>query len=474
LRSEADARADGALEPATLPSEREGGSMTEPASAYGGMFGTLERLVREKQREWRTPGLIAGVVRDGSLEWSLGVGASDVARPDGAPSPDTAFAIGSISKTFTAVSIMALRDEGKLSLSDPVSRFLDVPAHGGLTLRTLLAHASGLQREPVGDLWDTLVVPSIDEVVRDLRDAEQVLPARRRWHYSNLAYSLLGEVVARVDGRPWIAAVQARLLDPLGMTRTSQAPALPVAVGYYTDPYTDQVHAEKWPDMAGFSSAGGLWSTVSDLARWVTFLTSGADGVLPAATLDEMSRPEIMADLEAWTLAWGLGLELFRRDDRIMVGHEGAMPGFLSCIALHRADRVGAVVLCNTSAGASPADLALDLVCTVLDMSPPHVSAWRPGPALPAALAPLVGRWWSEGESFTFTVSEGRLEARRDRDSASKPPAVFEPIDADRYRTASGREEGELLRIERDAAGGVARLMWAGYPFTRDPRTFGS
>jgi CubicO group peptidase (beta-lactamase class C family) len=437
-------------------------------------FDALERLVRERQREWRTPGLIAGVVRDGSLVWSLGVGASDVTEPDRAPSPDTAFAIGSISKTFTAVSIMALRDEGRLSLSDPVSRFLDVPAHGGLTLRELLAHASGLQREPVGDIWDTLVVPSIAEVVRDLRDAEQVLPARRRWHYSNLAYSLLGEVVARLDGRPWIAAVQERLLGPLGMTRTSQAPAPPVAVGYYTDPYTDQVHLEKWPDMAGFSSAGGLWSTASDLARWVSFLASGADGVLPAATLDEMSRPEIMADLEAWTLAWGLGLELFRRGDRIMVGHEGAMPGYLTCITVHRTNRVGAIALCNTSAGASPADLALDLVCTMLDTDPSPVSPWRPGPPPPAELAALVGRWWSEGDSFTFTLREGRLEARKDSDSESKPPAVFEPIGADRYRTVSGREEGELLRIERDASGGVSRLMWAGYPFTRDPRTFGS
>jgi CubicO group peptidase (beta-lactamase class C family) len=436
-------------------------------------FDKLERLVCERQREWRTPGLIAGVVRDGSLEWTLGVGASDVTQPDRAPSPDTAFAVGSISKTFTAAVIMALRDEGKLSLSDPISRFLDVPAHGGLTLRTLLAHASGLQREPVGDIWDSLVAPSIDEVMRDLPDAEQVLPARRRWHYSNLAYSLLGEVVAQVDGRPWIAAVQKRLLDPLGMTRTSQAAEQPVAVGYYTDPYTDQVQLEKWPDMAGFVSAGGLWSTVSDLARWVTFLATGADGVLPAATLDEMSRPEIMADLEAWTLAWGLGLELFRRGDRIMVGHEGAMPGFLSCIALHRADRVGAIVLCNTSAGAAPANLALDLVCTALDAAPPPVPAWRPGSPTPVELAPLVGRWWSEGDSFTFIVREARLEARKDMDPASKPPAVFESIGADRYRTVSGREEGELLRIERDASGGVARLMWAGYPFTRDPRTFG-
>jgi len=434
---------------------------------------SLSRKVREKQREWRSPGVAAGVVRDGALAWSLGVGASDVAVPDRAPGPDTAFAIGSISKTFTASLIMSLRDEGRLTLSDPVSRFLDVPAHGGLTVRDLLAHASGLQREPAGDLWDTLVVPSIESVVRDLTEAEQVLPARRRWHYSNLAYSLLGEVVSRVDGRPWASSLQERLLDPLGLTRTSLTPASPAALGYYTDPFTDQVHPEKWPDMASFSSAGGLWSTVSDLARWCAFLTSGADGVLSADTLDEMTRPEIMSDLENWTLAWGLGLELFRRGERILVGHEGAMPGFLASVVVRRVDRVGAVVLCNTSAGADPASLALDLVGEVLDSAPPSVSPWRPGPAVPDSMVPLVGRWWSEGSGFTFSVRDGRLEARRDDQAASKPPAVFEPAGADRYRAVSGREEGELLLVERDSSDSVTRMKWATYPFTRDPRTFG-
>jgi CubicO group peptidase (beta-lactamase class C family) len=419
---------------------------------------------------------MAGLVRDGELAWSLGVGASDVTAPDDAPGPDTAFAIGSISKTFTASLIMILRDEGKLALTDPVSKYVDVPAHGGLTLRELLAHASGLQREPVGDLWDTMVVPSIAEVVRDLAEAEAVLAPRKRWHYSNLAYSLLGEVAARVDGRPWAEAVQARLLDPLGMTRTGLAPAPPTAIGYYTDPFTDQVHPEKWPDMAGFSSAGGLWSTLSDLTRWVSFLSSsatGADGVLAESTIEEMTRPEIMADLEGWTVAWGLGLELLRRGERIMVGHEGAMPGFLACVAVRRVDRVGAVVLCNTSAAADPATLVLDLIEAALDAEPPAVAPWRPGPPVPAELTPLVGRWWSEGSSFTFTVADGHLEARRDGQPTTKPPAVFEATGVDRYRTISGREEGEVLLVERDPAGDVARMRWATYPFTRQPQTFG-
>jgi CubicO group peptidase (beta-lactamase class C family) len=346
--------------------------------------------------------------------------------------------------------------------------------HSDLTLRELLAHASGLQREPVGDVWDTLVMPDIDAVVRDLDAAERVLPARLRWHYSNLGYALLGEVVARIDGRPWAEALQARVLDPLGMSRTSLRPSGPTAVGYYADPFADRVHEEPWTDMAAFSAAGGLWSTLDDLARWCTFLTRGADGVLSADTIDEMSRPEIMTDLDNWTLAWGLGLELLRRGERIMVGHEGAMPGFLAGLVVRRPDKTGAIVLSNTSAGADVAALALDVLTTVLDAEPPAVEPWRPGPPVPDHLAPLVGRWWSEGDSFTFSVRDGHLEARKDGQPASKAPAVFEAVGPDRYRTVSGREQGELLRVERDGQGAVSRMFWATYPFTRDPRTFGS
>ena len=433
---------------------------------------TLDHRVRERQREWRAPGLVAGVVRDGELVWSLGVGTCDVAMPDVAPDAETAFAIGSISKTFTAALILALRDEGKLTLADRLGTYLPGNRHAGLTLRELLSHASGLQREPVGDVWDTMVMPSIDEVVTRLDEAEQVLPARLRWHYSNLAFALLGEVVARVDGRTWATALQARLLDPLGMTRTSMSPTAPRAVGYYTDPYTDQVHLEKWIEMATFSAAGGLWSTVADLGRWASFLASGADGVLSADTIDEMSRPEVMADLENWTMAWGLGLQLFRSGERVMVGHGGAMPGFLAGLAVRRIDRTGAVVLSNTSAGVSAPELAVELTCTVLDAQPSGADPWRPGPAVPAELAALVGRWWSEGSPFTFSVRDAHLEATLDA-APGKPPAVFQQVRADLYRAVSGREQGEWLRVERSDSGQVRRLIWAGYPFTRDPQTFG-
>lgn len=433
----------------------------------------LAARVRDRQRTWRAAGLAAGVVRAGGLEWSIGVGAADVSHPDDPPDPNTAFAIGSITKTFTAVLLMALRDEGKLALSDRLDRFLPQAPADSPTLRDLLAHASGLQREAPGDVWESLQLPDVPSLLSRLGSADRVLPARWRWHYSNLAYSLLGAVIAEVDGRPWATALQERLLEPLGMRHSCLEPPGRRAAGYFTDPFTDQVHPEPWPEMNAFDAAGGLWSTLADLSRWASFLTSGADGVLAEATLGEMARPEIIADLDRWTLAWGLGLALYRSGERILVGHGGGMPGFVSGVAVDRREGVAAVVLANTSAGAEASALAVELACQVLDEDPIPQEPWRPGPPVPADLQPLVGHWWSEGSQFTFAVHEAKLEARLDSQPATQPPAVFEPIGVDAYRTVSGREEGELLRVIRADDGTVARMNWAGYPFTRTAQPFG-
>ncbi|MCL2781270.1 MAG: beta-lactamase family protein [Actinomycetia bacterium] len=448
------------------------GSAPSPVGIGPDLAGALERRARQSQRDWRAPGLIAGVVRDGSLVWSCGVGAADLSVPERALGADTAFAIGSVTKTFTASLIMMLRDAGRLSLADRLDAHLPGVPHGAVTLREMLAHASGLQREPAGQAWDELAMPSIEELLAHLDQAEQVLPARRRWHYSNLAFALLGEVVARVEGRPWADALRARLLEPLGMTATTLAPPVGRAVGYYADPFADRAQVEPWPDMAAFCSAGGLWSTLSDLGRWASFLATGADGVLSADTLEEMSRPEIMVDLDGWTEAWGLGLELFRSGERVMVGHGGAMPGFLTGLAVRRRERVGAIVAVNSSAGADPAALAVELVGAMLDREPPPVPPWRPGPPVPAALEPLLGQWWSEGSPFTFSVRQGHLEARADA-APDKAPAVFEQVAEDRFRVRSGREEGELLFVERGPDGAVTRMFWAGSAVTHHPQAFG-
>ena len=104
---------------------------------------------------------------------------------------------------ITAICVMQLRDEGRLDLDDPLSAHIAESAHRGPTIRRMLSHLSGLQREPVGDVWVTMVMPSMADVVASLGDAELVLKPGEEWHYSNLAFALLGEIVQRLRGAPY-------------------------------------------------------------------------------------------------------------------------------------------------------------------------------------------------------------------------------------------------------------------------------
>ena len=146
----------------------------------------------------------------------------------------TQLRIGSVTKTFTAVLVMQCRDEGLLELDDPISRHLPVQAHGDLTVGRLLSHLSGLQREPFGDVWDTMQAPDVDTLLGQLDRAERVLPAGRRFHYSNLAIALLGHLAGRLRGGTWEEVLRERILDPLGLDDTAVTPSRP-AVGYQVD-----------------------------------------------------------------------------------------------------------------------------------------------------------------------------------------------------------------------------------------------
>jgi CubicO group peptidase (beta-lactamase class C family) len=156
----------------------------------------LSRLVREAQSEERIPSISAAAIGNGEIVWHEALGLADV---DGGveASSDTQYRIGSITKTFTAAAVLQLRDAGELELDDPLARHIPEAAHGQPTLRRMLAHLSGLQREMPGYVWETLEFPDREGLVTGLADAEEVLRPGARWHYSNLAFALLGEVVAR-------------------------------------------------------------------------------------------------------------------------------------------------------------------------------------------------------------------------------------------------------------------------------------
>lgn len=419
----------------------------------------LERGLRARQAE-RLPSIAAGVVRDGDTVWSGAVGLADL-EANVEATPETQYRVGSITKTFTAVAVMQLRDAGKLDLDDRVEQHIPGIAHGSPTLRRMLAHLSGLQRE-AGEMFVTGEAPAIDEILEAMAGYELVLPAARAHHYSNLAYALLGEVVARQSGRPYTDYVDERILAPLELGRTTWQEQEPRAVGYLVDEYTGTAGREAHIETGGVAAMGQIWSTVGDLCRWGAFLVGGREGVLVPDTVEEMWAPQVMLNPDEWTVGWGLGLQLVSHEGRIFGGHGGAMPGFLAGLLVNRETKTGAAVLTNSGTRAPTSEIAIELAAATIELWPPDVEPWRPESPPSPEVAAILGQWWSEGNEFAFSWRDGKLTARIIGAPPRVKPSVFEPLPEGGFRVVSGRERGERLRIEGEM------LVWGGYPFTRD------
>jgi CubicO group peptidase (beta-lactamase class C family) len=430
----------------------------------------LSGLVRAAQAEWPAPSISAAVAHKGEIVWGETLGVADAASGEEA-TPDHQYRIGSITKTFTAVAIMQLRDAGKLDLEDPLDMHVPGAPHRP-TIRRLLSHSSGLQREPPGDVWETMRFAVGDEFLESVAEAEQVLAPGAHFHYSNLAFALLGEVVARVSGQTWEEYLHARVLAPLGMTRTSVRQQEPHAKGYFVDPYSDALHEERHDlDIGATVSAGALWSTPADLARWAAFFSDPHPDVLSGDTVEEMQTFQTMVDVERWTVGFGLGLQLFRADDRVFAGHGGAMPGFLAMLVASRKEGTGAILLTNSGAAKGVQALAVQLAVKAAGAYPALPEAWQVRDAAPPELEGVLGRWWSEGGEWIFRWRGGELVADPDT-PAEIVTTRFRQEDADRYRAVTGLERGEVLRIVRGDDGAVERMYFATYPFTRTPEVF--
>jgi len=430
------------------------------------LSGRLERLVRVEQREKRLPSLAAAVLRDGELVWEAAVGVAD-AESGLEATPDTQYRVGSITKTFTATAIMQLRDAGRLDLEDTLDRHIEGAAHRP-TLRRLLSHASGLQRETQDDSWLTLRFASPDELLATLAEAELVLPSGARYHYSNLAFALLGIVVERASGMPYMDYVRERLFEPVGLTRMSFEPEPPAASGYLVQPYTDGAWDTIEVETGAWASAGQLWGTVGDLCRWGAFLADPDETILAKKTAEEMRTVQTMDDHERWLSGYGLGLQLRRDGDRILAGHGGSMPGFIARLFFAPKEQVVVAALTNESEAAL-VELGLALARTTIEEWPVAPEPWQIGEPPPDDLLPLLGIWFMEASRLVFRWRDGRLEARYDGSLDWEPSSVFERESDDRWRTVSGPEHGEALRIERADDGSVARMVWGGYPLTREP-----
>jgi CubicO group peptidase (beta-lactamase class C family) len=350
----------------------------------------LDKLFAEAQRASKAPGLAIGIVVGGEAVYAKGFGLRDVEgkKPF---TPDTPFPIASVTKSFTAMAILKLRDEGKLELDVPASRYYpplaklayvtrDAPP---VTLRHLLTHTSGMPEDnPWADVTENLTDADLAAM---LDNGVMSRPPGARFEYANTGYAVLGRVIEQVSGTPMREYIRRAILEPLGMSHggweAGDVPAGTVAVGYRGREGSRDIDAPAVvapvERLGIMDASGGIYTTVSDLSRYVAFHLSAwpprddADsGPLRRSTLREMQQGSVSADLremvpsltQRWpmtiagagpegpslhALSYGFGLMSHTTCETTFVEHSGGLPGYQTFLTMMPREGAGMFVFVN-------------------------------------------------------------------------------------------------------------------------------
>jgi CubicO group peptidase (beta-lactamase class C family) len=423
----------------------------------------LDVLLAREQATNRLPSVVAGVVRDGSLVWSGAVSGLDGFSPD----QETQYRIGSITKTLVAITLLQLRDEGALDLNDPLAEHLPAVPYGDRSLRDLLSHATGMHAEPPGSWWERSPGVTLDQLVAALDDGDPAFAPGVTFHYSNVAFALIGEVVARHRGEPWFDVVRSRVLAPLGMQRTSYLPEEPHATGWSVHHFAGTLTPEPAHDAGAMAPAGQVWSTVGDLARYAAFLAEGNDEVLPWSTIEEMATPQSGSRAGALASAHGLGFQLAQGGSGVLHGHTGSMPGFLAGCFADPVRRTGAVVVANATVGLRCEGLVRDLLESLEATEGTAPRPWRPSPDVPDAVTEILGLWHWGNTAFAFAwdghevVVTNPVRAMESHRFVPQPDGTF--------LGTRGYHHGERLHVVRNDDGSINHLVCDTFVYTRVP-----
>src|ERR1700678_719329 len=322
-------------------------------------IGAIRDLIEAERARFAVPGVAVAVVHDGRVVLCEGFGHADLeaGRPVDA---STRFPLASDTKAFTAATLCLLAEAGLVDLDAPVREMLpwfamhDPHATALVTPRDLLSHRTGLPRHDL--VWYGDNAMSLEETTRRLRHLPMSQPLRTSWDYNNLCYIAAGyltEVLARM---PWHEAVAAHLLRPLGMSGTVFS-VQDAGIGQLAEPYQataggfarQALPARATAEKAG--PAGGIVSSIADLAQWLLARLGLRTDVVPASVLDQLPRPTMLGGIafdrftEIASLGYGLGCQVESYRGRRIVHHGGNIVGFSSDVCVVPGADIGIAVL---------------------------------------------------------------------------------------------------------------------------------
>ena len=328
----------------------------------------LDAFVAKGVKDWGIPGLSVSIVKNDSVIFARGYGVRTLAGA-GAVDDQTLFGIMSTTKAFTAMAIAMLVDEHRLAWNDPVTKWLpqlefpDVLQSRELTVKDLLTHNTGLGN---ADLLWTRGDLSRDEILRRVRFLTPAYSMRNGFVYQNVMYGAAGEVVARASGMSWEDFIRTRIFQPLGMTRSYPTLGLMRAAhdANVSSPHfkiRDTVRVIDDEPADPIESAGAIWSTASDMAKWMRFLLDSGrvsdTRLVSERNFHELFKPQVVGPpngfyptsriIKPHWETYGLGFfeEDFR--GRFVAYHTGSLDGRTAIIGLMPDERVGVYVFGN-------------------------------------------------------------------------------------------------------------------------------
>jgi serine beta-lactamase-like protein LACTB len=396
-----------------------------PALLYADAVKALEAFIAREVEQKRLPALSIALVDDQRVVWARGYGHADPKKKTPATA-ETVYRVGSVSKLFTDVAVMQLVEKGELDLDAPVTKYLpdfkprpmpEKPVKP-ITLRQLMAHRSGLVREPpIGNYFDPDTL-SLARTVESLNDTTLVYEPEAKAKYSNAGIAVVGYVLEKTRKQPFARYLQSALLDPLGMTSSSFEPT-PAVTAKLAKATMWTYHGREFAAPTfelGMAPAGSMYSTVHDLSRFVSMLFVGGKvgdrRILEAKTLEAMWTPQFTKpDAKE---GFGLGFSIRRWKERRRLGHGGAIYGFATELAALPEDKLGVVVInacdCANAVSTHIADVALEHMLAAKEKKPlPAIE--ETAPLAEGEANKLAGRYEGKTSAFDLVASAGRLFA---------------------------------------------------------------
>lgn len=350
------------------------------------------------------PGAAVVVLRDGEVIHSKGYGLANIEL--GAPNTTrTQFRLASVTKSFTALAVLQLVEQGRLRLEDTVATFIPEMAGGDqITIHHLLTHTAGLP--------DFIPFEEAMKLPRDAAPGE-------RLNYSNIGYTALGRVIAKVTGKSYENYLREAIWEPLEMRHTGvdrrQAIQKGRAAGYVIGPQGVLINAD-YTDSKGDPEAGGLFSTAEDLTRWIQALLDGR--IVSLATLEKAMTPVRLADGRTGVYGYGFMLVPFRGLKQ--VGHGGDISGFNTYVACYPSERLAVIVLSNIGMrppGPVPAAGEITHRIVELLLGDRLGEKWPPVVSVPpTVLDRYVGRYRMEAPPMVTQIMGETLEISREKD----------------------------------------------------------